>query len=440
MSAPQSKREALTTYHLLIRHPRDVRVLAVRDENNAPALPTVNRPADAWLPSETEHLTVEIRNRFGIRVVILHEATRDDSSVVEAESLDAPPNLQWLACDQLPRKWHKAATKPVHPLRGAWELRGFFTNAVDWSQARLDELKIKATGAAVQVKGAWAYSTVIRLPTSGGDVYFKAVSSSQANEPLLLKRLAQRSPRNVPELLASDDDRRWMLMRDFGGTETHKLDDHHHLESMKRFAEIQLAASAELDAWRGAGCQDRLLECVACSMDDLIADPVVARGVNAAELERLTTIVHEYRGLFEELTASGLPNTLVNQDFRIGNVVWSDDRYVFYDWADSVITHPFFSATRFLNFIHDKPPLEANARHEPMIEAYLEPWQAVLAIEKLRKAFALARRINAMYQAVRFHLAMRTSEPMIGWEECLLAQVNDVLVNESRCRCRGSKW
>jgi len=201
---------------------------------------------------------------------------------------------------------------------------------------------------------------------------------------------------------------------------------------MKRFAEIQLAASDDVTTWRNAGCSDRSLKVIADSMDDLIAEPAVADGLKPEQLERLTTIVRDYRTLFNELAASGLPNTLVNQDFRTDNIVWAKDDYIFFDWADSVITHPFFSATRFLNYIHDKPPLDAKARREPMVEAYIEPWQAILSIEKLREAFAIARRINAMYQAVRFHLAMRTSEPMIGWEDCLLAQVNDVLVNESR--------
>jgi hypothetical protein len=36
-------------------------------------------------------------------------------------------------------------------------------------------------------------------------------------------------------------------------------------------------------------------------------------------------------------------------------------------------------------------------------EAYLEPWTIFQPMERLREGFALAHRLNALYQAVRWH-------------------------------------
>jgi hypothetical protein len=435
MSAPASNQSPeLTTYHLLIRHPQENAVLVVRDDTNALSLPSMDYPADEWLPSETAPITATLQSRFGNRCVLLHEVTAEPPCVIEAESLDAPDSVQWIDARDLPDQWQSAAHKPMHPLRAPWEQRGFFRCATEWTVDQLKRLNVEPSGEPVQVKGVWGYSTVIRFATSIGNVYFKAVSALQSNEPVLLKELAKRWPQNVPQVIASDDDRRWMLMRDFGGTETAKLPDDHHARCARRFAEIQIDAALDLARWQKATCAHRSLAFIASSIDVLLAHPVIVQGLTRNERDRLAEISVLYKSLFARLSDFSLPDTLVNQDFRIGNIVWTNDDYVFYDWADSVVTHPFFSATRFLNYIHDDPhdpARDAKTRHQPIIDAYLDAWRAVLPTTQLREAFAIARRINAMYQAVRFELAMRASEPMIGWERCLLAQVKDVLINEA---------
>ena len=56
------------------------------------------------------------------------------------------------------------------------------------------------------------------------------------------------------------------------------------------------------------------------------------------------------------LAASGVPASLVQQDFRHGNLTVVPPagararapRFVFYDWANTVVSHPFFSGTRLL--------------------------------------------------------------------------------------------
>jgi hypothetical protein len=49
-----------------------------------------------------------------------------------------------------------------------------------------------------------------------GDAYFKAVPRIFAAEPAITEGLARLHPGLVPEVLAVDVDRRWLLTRDFG--------------------------------------------------------------------------------------------------------------------------------------------------------------------------------------------------------------------------------
>lgn len=44
-----------------------------------------------------------------------------------------------------------------------------------------------------------------------------------------------------------------------------------------------------------------------------------------------------------ELASHGLPETLVHEEVHDANVLVSGQRYIFVDWSDSSIAHPFFS-------------------------------------------------------------------------------------------------
>ena len=60
------------------------------------------------------------------------------------------------------------------------------------------------------------WSTVIRVPTPGEDLYFKAVDKGFLFEPALSKRLFALAPDRVTAVVDADLDRGWMLMRDAG--------------------------------------------------------------------------------------------------------------------------------------------------------------------------------------------------------------------------------
>ena len=58
------------------------------------------------------------------------------------------------------------------------------------------------------------WSTVLRVPTPEGDLFFKAVAPVHHFEAGLTAKLAELQPTRVPELVDVDAERAWMLMRD----------------------------------------------------------------------------------------------------------------------------------------------------------------------------------------------------------------------------------
>ena len=96
-----------------------------------------------------------------------------------------------------------------------WTQPGWFEQTSLWVHAELEGLGIKVTGPIDQPHSR-PWSTVLRVPTIEGDIYFKAVSPLNPHEPAVLEAIGRWRPDCVPELLAFDADRGWLLMRDAG--------------------------------------------------------------------------------------------------------------------------------------------------------------------------------------------------------------------------------
>jgi hypothetical protein len=123
--------------------------------------------------------------------------------------------------------------------------------------------------------------------------------------------------------------------------------------------------------------------------------------------------------MWGELSEIPVPASVVQQDFRHNNIVLSGETYIFYDWSDIVIGHPFFSCCRFLDYVQYAPQspggLSLEERKRLIADAYLEPWTRILSPGELRRALELTRRLNPVYVAIRRHLDAPYVEPSTSW-------------------------
>src|SRR5262245_55607344 len=86
-----------------------------------------------------------------------------------------------------------------------WTAPGWLETAEHWLRSRMDTPGRPLTGPVRQVH-AWELSSVLRAPTTRGDVYFKATADSPlfVNEGVVTRALAERFPGRVPLPLAVD--------------------------------------------------------------------------------------------------------------------------------------------------------------------------------------------------------------------------------------------
>ena len=96
-----------------------------------------------------------------------------------------------------------------------WEQPDWLEQANDWILTETARQAIEITGAIKQ-SHIYPWSTVMSVPTNEGTLFFKASTQDVAPEAALTQALAGWYPNCMPELVAVDAGRGWILMRDGG--------------------------------------------------------------------------------------------------------------------------------------------------------------------------------------------------------------------------------
>lgn len=124
-----------------------------------------------------------------------------------------------------------------------------------------------------------------------------------------------------------------------------------------------------------------------------------------------------------------IPPSLHLQDFRGGNIAVVGDSYLYFDWGDCVIAHPFLSVHRMLDFFRPPEGVKSwdgrmnhpdDGQRRNIRDAYLEPWTDYGSLSQLHEAFTLSRYLNEVYQAIRWYLETAYLEPGCSWHNTLV--------------------
>ena len=100
-------------------------------------------------------------------------------------------------------------------MKDRWLEPDFVARSHAWIDDRLAALGRTRTGE-VEQPHVTDWSTVMRVPTDAGTVWFKANDDTMVHEAAVLERVAARSSGRVPAPLVRDPDTGWMLLADGG--------------------------------------------------------------------------------------------------------------------------------------------------------------------------------------------------------------------------------
>ena len=328
-------------------------------------------------------------------------------------------------------------TSPILP----WTDAAWFAEASAWMRAALERQGITMRGTVEQTR-VRPWSTILRAPTSVGDIYFKAMIPSLAHEPALTAALSRWRPDCMLEVVATDVTRGWMLMRDAGVTLRSLVqtdgDVHHWHTVLRLYANVQSELADHRDELLALGAFDRRLAVLPAKFAHVLADTDILRidqpnGLTADEYRLLSDGVSEFGALCADLARFPIPETVHHDDFHDGNIFVHDGRYTFGDWGESCVAHPFFTLIVTLRSIAYRRGWDGRAAQiTELRDRYLDSWTRMASHAQLQAAFQLAHRVGMVSRALTWYrVASSLEEPhrtehatsVVGWlQEYLNAQ------------------
>lgn len=293
-----------------------------------------------------------------------------------------------------------------------WEEPAWLDQASTWIHVQLAACGWQSLGP-VEIVRLRPWSAFAQVATTNGIAYFKATAPDCHYEAALTQALARWQPHCTVPLLAVDLERSWLLSADAGPTlhaaspSIDQLD--HWLKVLPLCVELQLAMVEHLPEVLTFGLFDRRLTHLPRLYNQLMAGHENLRigldsGLTPEEYRRLQALQPWVADACEQLAELGVPETLVHEEVHSTNVLVSGDRYIFTDWSEAAITHPFFMLLVTLRGAAIEFGLdESGPELQRLRDAYLEPWTMFATRQPLSAAFVLANRLAMVNRALSWH-------------------------------------
>jgi hypothetical protein len=309
-----------------------------------------------------------------------------------------------------------------------WHDPAWQKQAHTWIRAEAEKNSIPITGE-IEQNHAYAWSTVMRVPTDQGSLFFKATAGETLFEIPLTQKLASWFPDCMPELITVDTERGWMLMRDGGEQLRASIRPTQDVTPwapvITQYAELQIGLAEHVDEILGLGIPDRRLAVLPALYSQLLADTESLmidqeKGLNSAEFQQLQNMTPRLEQICADLTAIGIPESLNHGDFHDGNVLLKNGRITFFDWGDADVTHPFVSLRTF--FVSMEMSLKLDEWAPPtsemtaLLDCYLEQWKTFAPREELLKAYALSRPVASIVTTLKWHQGITHMEGSVRAE------------------------
>jgi hypothetical protein len=276
----------------------------------------------------------------------------------------------------------------VSKLDPIWIRPEWLAEATAWIRERVEPI------GEIEQPHVRSWSTVLQVPTVAGDFFFKAVAPVHRFEAALTARLSELQPHRVTEVVDTDPERGWLLMR-YGGIRLRELvhtraDLHHWERLLPEYARLQIEVAPHADEFLRLGAPDHRLTVLPAQLRELLE--------TRPALTEAADPLPRFEEMCGALAAPGIPETIQHDDLHDGQVFVRDGRYFVFDWGDSCVSHPFHSLTVILRAIAWKLDLPPGGHElERLRDAYLEPFGASAELGDL------AYRTGTIARALSWH-------------------------------------
>ena len=316
-------------------------------------------------------------------------------------------------------------TVPTDPTL-IWVQPAWLVEATAWVRARLAEHGLEPTGEIEQPHVRW-WSTVLRVPTaratSGSRRAHRRTPSRRACSPsssACVPATYRSWSRTTPNAAgcscatAASASASWSTRHDLTHWQT----------LLPAYAELQIALAPHIDELLEAQVPDERLAVlpghVAALLDDREACMVGREnGLTEDEHERLRALVPDFAERCARLAAYGIPETIQHDDLHDGNVFVRDGRYLFFDWGDSCVSHPFNTlVVTMRSLVHRLELAPGGPDVVRLRDAYLEPFAPLTALTtNSSRPSSLAHYVGTAERSLSWNRFIRVREPEYRFDD-----------------------
>ena len=207
-----------------------------------------------------------------------------------------------------------------------WQNPDWQQEAHNWIHTKAERNSIRLTGE-IEQPHIQHWSTVMKVPSSEGMLFFKATAGETIYEIALTEKLAGWFPKDMPELLAMDTSRGWMLMRDGGEQLRASIRPTKDVEPwepvISRYAELQIGLAEHVDEMLALGIPDHRLNELPALYSQVLADePSLMigkeKGLTSEEFKQLQDLTPRFEQICGELDNFGILASINHGDFPDG--------------------------------------------------------------------------------------------------------------------------
>jgi aminoglycoside/choline kinase family phosphotransferase len=302
-----------------------------------------------------------------------------------------------------------------------WQNADWRKQVHDWVQAEAARQSIRITGE-IEQPHLYPWSTVLKVPTAEGILFFKATAPETIHEAALTQALASWFPDCMPELIAVDAARGWMLMRHGGERLRESIRPTQDIVPWQpvilRYAEVQVELAEHITELLSLRLPDQRLHVLPELFTRLLAEEDIMlvdqeKGLASADWEAVKSKTARFEQICTDLAGCGVTESLNHGDFHDGNVLVREGRITFFDWGDASVTHPFVSLRTFFVSIENSLNLDdysVTPEMAALLDLYLRPWRQFATKERLFAAYQLSKPVATIVKALAWHTTIARLE------------------------------
>ncbi len=285
----------------------------------------------------------------------------------------------------------------------------------EWIDKQISQLDFARTSPNVTVK-IRPWSTVLRVPTTAGVLYAKALPQEHNHEVALTVALSDWLGDHSIHMLASEPAMGWMLMSDCGNTLRQHFTDYPDPNIWKpilsHYAKSQIELIDHVTHLGDLGIPNRQPSKLPDFLHKVLAnEDVLYLGreecLSYSQLAQLHAFMPAFTSLCAELAATPIPLSVNHGDLHDGNIFYNNGHHVFFDWGDASIAHPFFSLRTTYVSLENRFDIPEN---DPSLnrfrDVYLEPWTDIVSRSECLEIFELSQRLWSLSSLAGWYQAL----------------------------------